>query len=126
MPGHEKIVSVTIAPVNRNGISRPMFVTNRQQGIAEGVLHHDAPLGTPLARAVPDVVLAQRVQHGGPHETRVARDADHDKRDHGQDKVLDQVDEREHRLLADECPVVRRPEDGHVACAETSRRRGTT
>jgi hypothetical protein len=27
MPGHEKIVSVMIAPVNRNGISRPMFVT---------------------------------------------------------------------------------------------------
>ena len=52
MPGHEKIVSVTIAPVNRNGISSPMFVTTGSRALRSACLKVTVRPGSPLAFAV--------------------------------------------------------------------------
>ena len=52
MPGHEKIVSVTIAPVNRNGISRPMLVMTGSSALRSACLKLTTRAGRPLALAV--------------------------------------------------------------------------
>ena len=52
MPGHEKIVSVTIAPVKRNGISRPMFVTTGSSALRNAWRKITRRSETPFARAV--------------------------------------------------------------------------
>ncbi len=52
MPGHEKIVSVTIAPVNRNGISRPMLVMTGSSAFRSACLKLTTRAGRPLALAV--------------------------------------------------------------------------
>src|SRR5215203_4416556 len=49
IPGHEKIVSVTMAPVNRNGISSPMFVITGNRALRSACLKLTTRAGSPFA-----------------------------------------------------------------------------
>ena len=63
MPGQLKIVSVTMAPVNRNGISRPMFVMIGSIALRSACRKVTTPGGETLGTRSAHVVLAERVQH---------------------------------------------------------------
>ena len=93
MPGQLKIVSVTMAPVNRNGISRPMLVTTGSSALRSACRKCDDPRREALGLGRADVVLAQRLEHARADEPAVARDVDHDEGDDRQDQVAPEVDE---------------------------------
>ena len=52
MPGQLKIVSVTMAPVNRNGISRPMLVMTGRRALRRACRKMTPRGATPFAWAV--------------------------------------------------------------------------
>ena len=98
IPGQVKIVSVTIAPENRNGISRATLVTTGSIALRKACLPMTTRSRQALGLGRPDVVLVERLEHRRPDEPAVPGDVHRHQGQDRQDQVPPDVGDRRDRV----------------------------